>query len=376
MALRFIPALAGIVPYEPGLPIELVKRRFGLGDVVKLASNEYPLPPFPEVKQVIIEALDELNRYPDGDATDLRAALAAHYGCAPEQVTVGNGSCELLMLLGGALLEKGDEVVFAEPSFVVYSDVCRLHQARAVVVPLIDFTHDLEAMAAAVTSRTKMVVVCNPNNPTGTYVPVADIARLVEAVPNDVLVVVDEAYNEFVTAPDSQEALDLHKAYDNVIVLRTFSKIYGLCGLRVGYGLCSPGLKAAFDKVRQPFNVNLLGQVAAVEALKHQHQVGQRRDANAELRVLMVDRLAARGRATVPSQANFMLVDMNRLLHPHDEVCATLLSMGVIIRDGNALGCPGWARVSVGTQDEIEFFLGKLASLEVGAPGEGEGRTS
>jgi len=376
VALRFIPALAGIVPYEPGLPVELVKRRFGLGDVVKLASNEYPLPPFPEVKQVIIEALDELNRYPDGDATDLRAALAAHYGCAPEQVTVGNGSCELLMLLGGALLEKGDEVVFAEPSFVVYSDVCRLHQARAVVVPLIDFTHDLEAMAAAVTSRTKMVVVCNPNNPTGTYVPVADIARLVEAVPNDVLVVVDEAYNEFVTAPDSQEALDLHKAYDNVIVLRTFSKIYGLCGLRVGYGLCSPGLKAAFDKVRQPFNVNLLGQVAAVEALKHQHQVGQRRDANAELRALMVDRLAACGRATVPSQANFMLVDMNRLRHPHDRVSGTLLSMGAIVRDGNALGCPGWARVSVGTQGEIEFFLSKLASLEVGAPGEGEGRTS
>jgi len=376
MALRFIPALAGIVPYEPGLPIELVKRRFGLEDVVKLASNEYPLAPFDEVKRVIGEALDELNRYPDGDATDLRAALAAHYGCVPEQVTVGNGSCELLMLLGDALLQKGDEVVFAEPSFVVYNDVCRLHQARAVVVPLIDFTHDLEAMVAAVTSRTKMLVVCNPNNPTGTYVPVADIARLVEAVPDDVLVVVDEAYNEFVTAPDSQDALDLQKTHDNVIVLRTFSKIYGLCGLRVGYGLCSPELKAALDKVRQPFNVNLLGQVAALEALQHQDQVAQRRDANEELRALMVDRLAARGRATVPSQANFMLVDMNGLRDPHDTVCRTLLSLGAIVRDGNALGCPGWARVSVGTEAEIEFFLSKLASLEVGAPGEGEGRTS
>jgi histidinol-phosphate aminotransferase len=376
VALRFIPALADIVPYVPGLPIEIVMRRYGLGEVVKLASNEFPLAPFDEVKRVIIEALDDLNRYPDGDATDLRAALAAHYTLTPEQVTVGSGSCELLMLLGDALLDKGDEVVFADPSFVVYKDVCRLHEARAVAVPLIDFTHDLEAMADAVTPRTKMVFVCNPNNPTGTYVPVADIARLVETVPDDVLVVVDEAYNEFVTAPDSQDALELQKTHDNVIVLRTFSKIYGLCGLRVGYGLCSPEVKSALDKVRQPFNVNLLAQVAAVEALKHQDQVARRREVNAELRGAMVERLSAKGRATVPSQANFMLVDTCHLCEPQDQVCQSLLSMGAIVRDGNALGCPGWARVSVGTDDEIEFFLSKLASLEVGAPGDGEGRPS
>jgi histidinol-phosphate aminotransferase len=374
--MRFVPALADIVPYVPGLPIEIVMRRYGLSEVVKLASNEFPLPPFDEVKRVIIEALDDLNRYPDGDATDLRAALAAHYGCVAEQIAVGSGSCELLMLLGDALLEKGDEVVFADPSFVVYNDVCRLHEARAVAVPLVDFTHDLEAMAAAVTPRTKMVLVCNPNNPTGTYVPVADIARLVEAVPSDVLVVVDEAYNEFVTAPDAQDAVELQKAHDNVIVLRTFSKIYGLCGLRVGYGLCAPEVKAALDKVRQPFNVNLLAQVAASEALKHQDQVARRREVNAELRADMVEQLAAQGRATVPSQANFMLVNTCDLCQPQDQVCQSLLSMGAIVRDGNALGCPGWARVSVGTQDEIEFFLSKLASLEVGAPGEGEGRPS
>jgi len=374
--MRFVPALAGIVPYVPGLPIEIVMRRYGLSEVVKLASNEFPLAPFDEVKRVIIEALEDLNRYPDGDATDLRAALAAHYGCVAEQVAVGSGSCELLMLLGDALLEKGDEVVFADPSFVVYNDVCRLHEARAVAVPLVDFTHDLAAMAAAVTPRTKMVLVCNPNNPTGTYVPVADIARLVEVVPDDVLVVVDEAYNEFVTASDSQDALELQKAHDNVIVLRTFSKIYGLCGLRVGYGLCAPAVKAALDKVRQPFNVNLLAQVAAVEALKHQDQVARRREVNAELRTAMVEQLAAKGRATVPSQANFMLVDTCELCQPQDQVCQSLLSMGAIVRDGNALGCPGWARVSVGTQDEIEFFLRKLASLEVDAPGRGEGRPS
>lgn len=374
--MRFIPALEHMVAYEPGQPIELVMRRFGLSDVVKLASNEFPLPPFDAVKEAIVGALDDLNRYPDGHATDLRAALATHYGRTPEQVAVGNGSCELLMLLGDALLEKGDEVVFAEPSFVVYTDICLRHEARAVRVPTVDFRHDLEAMAAAVTPRTKMVVVCNPNNPTGTYVPVADIARLVEAVPQDVLVVVDEAYNEFVTAADSQDSLALQAAHDNVIVLRTFSKIYGLCGLRVGYGLCAPPLTEAFDKLRQPFNVNRLAQVAALEALNHQDEVALRRRTNAEMRDFLVARLAERGRVSVPSEANFMLVDTRDLCHPQDQVCGALLSMGAIVRDGNALGCPGWARVSVGTQAEIEFFLDRLARLEVDAQGDGEGGSS
>jgi len=367
--MRFIPALSHMVPYEPGRPLELVMREFGLEHVVKLASNEFPMPPFDEVRQAIVAALDDLNRYPDGQATDLRVALATRYGCDPGEVVVGNGSCELLMLLGDALLEKGDEVVFADPSFVVYNDVCLRHEARAVAVPLAGFTHDLDAMAAAVTPRTKMLVVCNPNNPTGTYVPVADVARLVEQVPGDVLVVLDEAYNEFVTAPDRDDSLALQAAHDNVIVLRTFSKIYGLCGLRVGYGLCSAELKGALDKVRQPFNVNSLAQVAALEALRHDDQVEERRRFNAEQRDLLVERLAARGRATVPSEANFMLVDARGLCRPDAEVCRALLEMGAIVRDGFALGCPAWVRVSVGTREEIEFFLEKLAALE--APAEG-----
>ena len=376
MTVRFIPALAGIVPYQPALPIEVVKRRFGIDEVAKLASNEYPLPPFPEVKEAVTGAVDRLQRYPDGSSTQLREALAAHHDRSPEEVTIGCGTCELLYLLATALLEKGDEVVLADPSFTSYRDVIDIHGAVPVVVPLVDFAHDLEAMAAAVTPRTKIVFVCNPNNPTGTYVAAADVTRFVERVPEDVLVVIDEAYIEFVTRPDRDDCLAVQKEHDNVIVLRTFSKIYGLCGLRTGYGLCAPAVKQAVDKVRQPFNVNLLGQLAAVEALKHQDQVAARRESNAALRDGMATRLAARGRATVPSEANFMLVDMNGLRQPHDEVCATLLSMGVIIRDGNALGCPGWARVSVGTQEEIEFFLQKLASLEVGAQETGEGRPS
>jgi histidinol-phosphate aminotransferase len=361
--LRYIPALESMVAYEPGRPLELVMREFGLDDVVKLASNEFPLPPFPEVRQAVIDAIADLNRYPDGHSTDLRAALAVRYGREPAEVVVGNGSCELLMLLGDALLERGDEAVFAAPSFVVYRDICLRHEARAVPVPTTDFRHDLEAMAAAVTPRTKIVFVCNPNNPTGTYVPVAGIAWLVEQVPSDVLVVIDEAYSEFVSAPDAQDALHLQAAHDNVIVLRTFSKIYGLCGLRVGFGLCASELRSALDKLRQPFNVNRLAQAAALEALKHQDQVAARSRLNAELREYLVGRLTATGRATVPSEANFMLMDTRDLCRPQEEVCRALLAMGAIVRDGNALGCPGWARVSVGTRDEIDFFLEKLASL-------------
>jgi histidinol-phosphate aminotransferase len=374
MSVRFIPALEQMVAYEPGLPLEAVMRRYGLTDVVKLASNEYPLPPFPEIREAIVTGLDGLNRYPDGNCTDLRAALAEHYGRTPADLIIGAGSCELLMLLGDAVLEKGDEVVFADPSFVVYSDICLRHEAMAVAVPNVDFAHDLEAMAAAVTSRTKLVIVCNPNNPTGSYAPVADIARFVDRVPDDVLVIIDEAYNEFVTAGDSQDALRLQAEHDNVVVLRTFSKIYGLCGLRVGYGLCRPDVAQAVDKLRQPFNVNRLAQVAALAALPLGDRVAERRAENARLRDHLASRLAERGRASVPSQANFMLVDTRDLRHPQEAVCAALLGMGAIVRDGNALGCPGWARVSVGTHEEIEFFLRKLASLEVGAQEGGEGR--
>jgi len=376
MTVRFIPALERMIAYEPGLPLEIVMRRYGLTDVVKLASNEYPIAPFPEVRQAIIDGIDDLNRYPDGNCTDLRAALAGHYARTPADFTIGAGSCELLMLLGDAVLEKGDEVVFADPSFVVYSDMCLRHEAVAVKVPLVEEAHDLAAMAAAVTPRTRLLIVCNPNNPTGTYVPVAGIAALVESVPDDVLIIIDEAYNEFVTAADSQDALAIQAAHDNVVVLRTFSKIYGLCGLRVGYGLCRPEIAQAIDKLRQPFNVNRLAQSAAVVALPLQDQVAERRDENARLRDHLVARLAERGRASVPSQANFMLVDIRDLCHPHDKVCGALLQMGAIVRDGNALGCPGWARVSVGTHDEIEFFLERLASLEVGAQEADEGRPS
>lgn len=362
-SLRFVAGLDNVPPYEPGPRMEHVKERYGLSTVVKLGSNEFPMAPFPEVKAVIAAALDDLNRYPDGHSLDLRAALAERFRRGPDGVVVGNGSCELLLLLGDVLLEPGDEVVFAEPSFLLYRGVCLRHAARPVAVPLRGHSHDLEAMQARVGPHTKMVVICNPNNPTGTYLAAKELADFVRTLPDDVLVVLDEAYNEFVVAPDWQDTLRLAAEHPNVILLRTFSKIYGLCGLRVGYGLCAPELRVAIDRVRQPFNINRLGQVAALEALRHDDQLLERRTATAGLRDDMTSSLEALGLPVVPSQANFVLVGAEGLSAPAHEVAEALMSRGVIVRDGAVFGLPGWLRVSVGTRHEIDVLLERLGGL-------------
>jgi len=361
--MRFVSTLDDVPPYEPGARIEDVRARYGLDDVVKLASNEFPLPPFDEVKAVIVGALDDLNRYPDGHCTDLRAALAERYTLADDGIVIGNGSCELLLLLGEVMLESGDEVVFAEPSFLLYRGLCLRRGGRPVAVPLRGLSHDLEAMLTAVGRRTRMVIVCNPNNPTGTYLPAAALQAFVEQVPDDVLVVIDEAYNEFVDAEDWQDTLALPRRHENVILLRTFSKIYGLCGLRVGYGLCSAALRAAVDRVRQPFNVNRPAQLAAREALRHHDQMLGRRRHTAALRRQLETSLSEIGRPTVPSQANFMLVGSRGLRCAPERVFETLMRRGVIVRDGGAFGLPGWLRVSVGTQHEIEVLIERLNEL-------------
>jgi histidinol-phosphate aminotransferase len=298
--------------------------------------------------------------------------LAAHYGLPHERIAVGNGSLEVLLLLGQALLAPGVEAVFPAPSFSLYRKMCDVHGATAREVPLRDHVADLDAMAAAIGSRTSLVILCNPNNPTGTYVSAADIARFVDAVPADVVVVLDEAYNEFVTSDDAQGTLRLLERHDNVCITRTFSKIYGLCGLRIGYGLCSETLRAAIDTLRQPFNTSLVAQVAATEALRHQDEVRARRRVNAELRAHLVDRLAALGVRSLPSEANFVLADVSALHGPDGsdgDVCERLTEVGAVVRDGGAFGLPGWVRVSVGTRDEIEFFLGRLADVAAAAPG-------
>ena len=364
--MKFVVDLSRVHRYRPGAHAETVRRRFGLERVVKLAANEYPLPPVAGVREAIVSVLGDLNRYPDTHATDLRRALADHYGFPIEQVAVGNGSLELLLLLGEALLAPGVEAVIARPSFALYRKMCDMHGATAREVALRDHVADVDGLAAAVTGKTSLVILCNPNNPTGTYLPAAEVGRLVERLPRDVLLVIDEAYNEFVTAADAQASLDLVRKHENVCVTRTFSKVYGLCGLRIGYGLCSETVREAIDTLRQPFNTSLVAQVAATEALRHQDEVVARRRANAALRKRLVEGLALVGVTSVPSQANFVLADLRGLPVVAAEACDRLTAVGAIVRDGAAFGLTGWARISVGTADEIGFLLEKVAALAAG----------
>ncbi len=362
--MKFVSQIDELTPYVAGTPTEVVAEAYGLERVVKLASNESPLPPFPEVLEVITGKFESLNRYPDAEARELRAALAARYGVEPERVILGNGSCELLIWLSLVFLEPGTEAVFSDPTFLVYEEVTRARGAMPVKVPLRDFANDLGALAAAVNERTRVVFLTNPHNPTGLYLPAAEIARFAAGLPEDCALVLDEAYNEYVEEPDSQGGLELLRSNANVILLRTFSKIYGLCGLRVGYGLCAPEVKEAIDKVRQPFNINTLAQAAALKALSLEERLQERRELNREGRRQLYKGLAELGVDYVPTQSNFMLVDIERLAIPAADVPEALLCRGVIVRNGAALGYTGFMRVSIGTFEENAFLLEKLAELK------------
>lgn len=362
--MKLVPQLDKVIPYVAGTPIEVVMRQYGLEKVVKLASNESPLPPFPEVMEVIQQKFNDLNRYPDAESRDLRAALAERYQVAPEEVIIGNGSCELILWLSLILLEPGAEAVFSDPTFLMYEEVTQARGATPVKVLLKDFVNDLEGMAAAVTEKTRLLFLTNPHNPTGSYLPYAEIEAFAQKLPADCVLVLDEAYNEYVEEDDSQDGLKLRRGNENIVVLRTFSKIYGLCGLRVGYGLCDRRIKEAIDKVRQPFNVNMLGQAAALEALGLEHRLQERRSLNLDGRRQLYDGLRALEIPFVPTQSNFMLVDVTGLGAPSDDVTEELMKRGVIVRDGRPFSCPGYVRVSIGTEPENEFLLQKLRELK------------
>ncbi|MBE0429550.1 MAG: histidinol-phosphate transaminase [Thermoleophilia bacterium] len=362
--MKFVPHLKDVIPYAAGTPIEVVMKQYGLQKVVKLASNEAPLPPFPEVMDVITEKFNDLNRYPDAECRDLKAALADRHGAAPEEVIVGNGSCELILWLSLILLEPGTEAVFSDPAFLMYEAVTRARGATAVKVPLNGFANDLDALAQAVTKNTRLLFLTNPHNPTGAYLPYPQIEAFAEGLPGDCVLVLDEAYNEYVEEEDSQAGLDIRRRLENVVVLRTFSKIYGLCGLRVGYGFCDPRVREAVDKVRQPFNVNMLAQAAALKALSLEERLQERRALNREGRRQLYDGLKALGLEYVPTQSNFMLVNVEGLPVPADEVPEELMKRGVIVRPGRPLACPGCIRVSVGTPAENSFLLEKLSELK------------
>jgi histidinol-phosphate aminotransferase len=329
------------------------------GELVKLASNETPFAPHPQVLEAVEAQLRTLNRYPDPAKATLRRRLSDRTGVDPGRIAIGNGSCELLLAGAEAMLEPGAEVVYAWPSFSIYPHLAAMSGARAITVPLNDAQeHDLEAMANEVTAATRMLIVCNPNNPTATALPPAALDELLTAVPRNVAVILDEAYIEFCTTQDPDESLDLLKRHPNLILLRTFSKVYGLCGLRVGYALGSEEFRLAVDRVRQPFSVNTLALAAATEALNHQDEVERRVEQTAIERVHVEMELEERGFETSDSQANFSWVSLGD--RDEDEVVDGLAKLGVIVRAGGALGQDGWMRVTYGTRQENDRFLAAL----------------
>jgi histidinol-phosphate aminotransferase len=329
------------------------------GDLVKLASNETPWPPRPEVLEAVEAQLRNLNRYPDPEKSLLRRRISERTGVPAGRVAVGNGSCEILLAAADAMLEPGAEVVYAWPSFSIYPHLAAMAGARAITVPLNDAgEHDLEAMAREVTVATRIVIVCNPNNPSATALPPAAIDAFAAQLPRHVAVLLDEAYVEFSTLQDPDESIDLLDRHPNLVLLRTFSKVYGLCGLRAGYALGSEEFRLAVDRVRQPFSVNALAQAAASEALTHVDEVERRVEQTAIERVHVESELAERGLETTDSQANFSWVSLGD--RDEDEVVQGLADRGVIVRAGKALGEEGRLRVTYGTRRENDRFLAAL----------------
>ena len=356
MPLNIHSHIASLVPYVPGKPIDELERELGIPRAVKLASNENPLGPSPKAMAVLVGAAATLHRYPDGGAYRLRAALADRYKLSSDHVILGNGSDEILGLLARAFLSPGDEAVMADQTFVIYKMEVTAAHGKPVIVPLKQWRHDLSAMADAITSRTRLIFICNPNNPTGTMVTAADVHAFMQRVPDNVIVVFDEAYYEYVHDRDFPDSLSWVLQQRNAIVLRTFSKIYGLAGLRVGYGLTTPEIAGYLNRVRPPFNVNTMAQGAALAALHDDEHVARSRALNASEMVTVEASLMALGFQPLPSQANFLFFDVGR---DGRVVFEALLRLGIIVRhiEGRLL------RVTIGLPEENRYFLDALKKV-------------
>ncbi|MCB1801891.1 MAG: histidinol-phosphate transaminase [Gammaproteobacteria bacterium] len=361
MANRFIdlaaPGLAALKPYVPGKPVSELERELGVRNSIKLASNENPLGPAPSVVRAIQAELPQLARYPDGGAFQLRAALAELHGVSPASVTVGNGSNDVLDMIARAFLCQGRESLFSEYAFAVYPICSMAVGAKAIVAPATDYGHDLDAMRARITSRTAVVWIANPNNPTGTLLREAELRAFVEAVPANVICVVDEAYFEYVDDDGYPDASRWLGEFDNLVVTRTFSKAYGLAALRVGYGLSHPDVAGLLNRVRQPFNVDSLAQVAALAALRDREHLQQSVAINARGMRQLVDGVRALGLDHIPSYGNFLTINLGREAAVVDR---SLLQQGVITRPVANYGLPNHLRVSIGLEAENARFLEAL----------------
>jgi histidinol-phosphate aminotransferase len=334
------------------------------GEIAMMASNESPYPPVPAVVEAITKSLSGLNRYPDPTNAALRRKLADRHGVPATRIAIGNGSCDILLAAGEALLEPGAELVYAWPSFSIYPHLAAASGARAIEVPVdAEHRHDLEAMLKEVTVATRLVIVCNPNNPTSTALPLDEVAAFIADVPRHVCVILDEAYVEFSLLQDPDDSLALLDKHPNLVLLRTFSKVYGLCGLRVGYGLAgSEEFRTAVDQVRQPFFCNAAAQAAALEALNHQDEVVRRVERNLAERIGLEEGLRELGIEPAESHANFVWFDLGEGREEPD-IVRGLAQRGVLVRAGASLGRDGALRVTVGTQAENERFLEALRAL-------------
>ena len=362
MTVTFAEKLARIPGYQAGVPTGQAPEAIASGGIAQLASNESPFPPHPKVIEAIEAASHAMNRYPDPDATLLRGRIAERYEEEPGRIAVGNGSCEILLAAAEALCEPGDEILYAWPSFSMYPYLPALTGAREIRVPLADGdVHDLEAMAAEVTAATQLLIVCNPNNPTATHIPAARIAAFCERIPAHVTIVLDEAYIEFQDNDDPDTTVDLVAEFPNLVVLRTFSKCYGLAGLRVGYAIGSAMFRAAVDAVRQPFRVTALAPAAAAAAVLHGDDAARRVDATVIERARVESALAEMGLRTSESQANFSWIDLGDA--EEATVVAALAERSIAVRPGSPLGDPGHLRVTYGTEAENGRFLVALGEI-------------
>ncbi|HWP97928.1 MAG TPA: histidinol-phosphate transaminase [Syntrophomonadaceae bacterium] len=349
-------------PYIPGKPVEEVQRELGLTDIVKMASNENPLGPSPLAVKALGEALDRIYMYPDANCFQLRDKMAAKLDVRERSIVIGNGSDELLKMIAEAFIHSGDEVIYADPTFAEYEFTALLMGACTRTIPLNNFGHDLEGILAVVNEKTRIIYLCNPNNPTGTVVTQAQLDRFIALLPETVLLVIDEAYGEYATNPEYPDGLRYVREDRPVIVLRTFSKIYGLAALRVGYGVTRTDIAAALERVREPFNVNMLAQVGATAALEDQEHLSRSLECNQQGKDYLYRELGRMGLKWVPTEANFVLVDTAQ---DCQKVYEQLLRQGIIVRSGNVFGYPTHIRVTVGLPDQNARFIKALKDVLV-----------
>lgn len=347
-------------PYVPGKPIEEVQREYGLTDIIKLASNENPLGPSPKAVEAMKRVCEKAGLYPDGSCFALRDRVAKHIGVEPDYLTFGAGSDEVIHEIGIALLEDGDEIIQCSPTFVQYETAATLNECPCRTVALKNYTYDLDAMAECINERTKLVFIANPNNPTGTMVTHEAVEKLLSKLPKRAVLILDEAYFEYIERPDFPNALPWVLEGRNVILLRTFSKIYALAGLRIGYGIARPELIGYLEQVRQPFNVNSVAQAGAIASLEDAEHVTRSRKLNSEGKQYFYKEFDRLGLPYAPSEANFVWVDLKK---DSREAFKELLKRGVIIRTGDIFGMPTHARVTIGTSEENTRFISALEEV-------------